>query len=491
MDQMIIDFFAFAMAKGYIDPLDQILKQNELLALLGKEELDPSLSPTNPIPEAKDLLTSILRYAVEKEVIADTQTDRDIFGAKVMALLTPNTSVVNHEFWKKYQISPKAATDYFYQLSMDNDYIKTEDIAKNIEFEHETKVGTLELTINLSKPEKDPKEIAAAKSRPASSYPKCQLCMENEGYAGHLGHPARSNHRIVRFPLNGETWGFQYSPYAYYSEHCIFLSREHRPMKINERTFENLFSIIEQFPHYFVGSNADLPIVGGSILSHDHYQGGRHSFAMDNADVIVPFSLEAFPSVQAGIVKWPLSVIRLESSDKNELQKAAVHILEQWRAYSDPEADIYAFTGDIPHNTITPIARRNGAAFICDLVLRNNRTTEEFPAGLFHPHPDVQHIKKENIGLIEVMGLAILPPRLKAELTEVEKYLQGEPNNLASIHEEWAKSIPIPAVPTAENIHSAVENAVGDVFLRVLEDAGVYKMDEKGIQAFKRFVASL
>ncbi|UJF15689.1 UDP-glucose--hexose-1-phosphate uridylyltransferase [Jeotgalibaca sp. MA1X17-3] len=491
MDQLIVDFLTFGIKKGYIHPMDRILKQNELLALLKKEELDPSIQESNPLPEAKTLIPYFIDYAVEKGIIIDIPFKKNIFAAKIMALLTPDASRLNEHFWEKYKSDSKMATDYFYQLSMDNDYIKMEDIAKNIEFEHDTKVGKLELTINLSKPEKDPKEIAAAKSQPTSSYPKCPLCMENEGYAGTLTHPARSNHRIVRFPLNGETWGLQYSPYAYYTEHCIFLAEEHRPMKINERTFENLFSIIEQFPHYFVGSNADLPIVGGSILSHDHYQGGKHTFAMDKASLLDSFTLPSFPHVKAGILQWPMSVIRLESMDKNELQKAAVYILDKWRVYSDPKSDVYSFTEDIPHNTVTPIARRSGEAFVCNLVLRNNRTTAEFPAGLFHPHPDVQHIKKENIGLIEVMGLAILPPRLKEELIEVEKFLRGEEHAMEDMHEEWARTISFPVNGEEKDVTKVVQEAIGEVFLHVLEDAGIYKLTKEGLEGFYRFIDTL
>ena len=364
-------------------------------------------------------------------------------------------------------------------MSQVNDYIQTEAIAKNIAFDYESDYGTLELTINLSKPEKDPKAIAAALTTESVHYPLCQLCMENEGYTGTLTHPARANHRIVRFPLDRETWGLQYSPYAYYTEHCIFLSEEHRPMRIEEKTFKNLFGIVEKFPHYFVGSNADLPIVGGSILSHEHYQGGRYTFPMEEADVKETFVLADFPTVSFGIVAWPMSVIRMECLDKETLTKAAVYILEQWRGYSDEAAEIIAESDGTPHNTITPIARRNGDTFVCDLVLRNNRTSDEHPDGIFHPHRDVQHIKKENIGLIEVMGLAILPPRLKDELTEVEKYVAGETSQIADMHRDWADEI----CESGET----VQNAVGAVFQRVLEDAGVYK----DLAAFKRFISSL
>lgn len=486
IEQAITDLLTVGIAKGYVDPLDKILKQNQLLALLEKDSIAMGLAATTPLPEAKSLLPVFLEYAAEAGLIADSITDREIFSAKVMAAITPDTSAVNRQFWDAYATSPKTATDWFYDLSRDNDYIQTEAIAKNIAFAHASDYGDLELTINLSKPEKDPKAIAAALTAEAAHYPLCQLCLENEGYVGNLTHPARANHRIVRFPMDGETWGLQYSPYAYYPEHCIFLSSEHRPMKIEEKTFRNLFGIVEQFPHYFVGSNADLPIVGGSILSHDHYQGGRYTFPMDKAAVTVPFALEQFPGVAFGIVRWPLSVIRMEGLDKEELVAAAVHILEKWRRYSDEAADILAFSGKTPHNTITPIARRDGEKFVCDLVLRNNRTSAAHPDGIFHPHRDVQHIKKENIGLIEVMGLAILPPRLKDELAEVEKQLAGQPSAVAAMHQAWADSI-----VSDGNHRRAIEDAVGSVFQRVLEDAGVYKMTDSGLAAFKRFVESL
>lgn len=491
MKQAIIDFVAYGLEKRYIHPLDRILAQNQLLEMLGMEAVDPTLPPSNPLPEARQLLPLFLAHAQKQGLIKATPHAQGIFTAKVMAVLTPSASRLNESFWRLYQEGPQEATDAFYQLSRDNDYIKELDIARNIAFQHSSPYGTIELTINLSKPEKDPKDIAAAKAHPPSRYPQCQLCMENEGYAGHIGHPARSNHRIVRFPLNKETWGFQYSPYAYYPEHCIFLSEEHRPMRINAKTFRNLFAIVELFPHYFAGSNADLPIVGGSILSHDHYQGGRYTFPMDKAAVAAAFSLPQFATVQAGILKWPLSVIRLESPDKEELTQACVFILERWRRYSDETADIQAETDGTAHNTVTPIARRDGEVFVCHLVLRNNRTTAEFPDGLFHPHPDVQHIKKENIGLIEVMGLAILPPRLKGELAEVERFLRGEACQLAAMHQSWAESISIPACATAESIHELTLEAVGSVFVRVLEDAGVFKATPAGNEAFQRFLESL
>ena len=479
IDQAIKELVQIGVAKGYIHPLDIVLKQNQLLALLKKESLLAVEPAAEALPDAKSLLPLFLDFAIENNVIADTITERAIISAQVMAIITPDTSVVNRIFWDLYANNPQKATDWFYELSQVNDYIQTEAIAKYIEFDYESDYGTLELTINLSKPEKDPKAIAAALTTASVHYPLCQLCMENEGYLGTLAHPARANHRIVRFPMAGETWGLQYSPYAYYTEHCIFLSSEHRPMRIEEKTFQNLFGIVEQFPHYFVGSNADLPIVGGSILSHDHYQGGRYEFPMDKADILETFALPAFPAVSFGIVDWPMSVIRMESMDKNVLTQAAVHVLDQWRGYSDEAADISADTDGTPHNTITPIARRDGDKFVCDLVLRNNRTSAEHPDGIFHPHTDVQHIKKENIGLIEVMGLAILPPRLKEELAEVEKYMAGEEHQMADMHRDWAD-----AIIATDN---TVENAVGFVFQRVLEHAGVYK----DLTAFKRFTRTL
>lgn len=483
IDQAIRELLLIGVTKKYIHPLDVILKQNQLLALLKKDSLVADSSLSDPLPEAKSLLPVFLDYAIQSGVIADNITDCAILSAQVMAIITPDSSVVNRIFWDLYANDPQEATDWFYELSQDNDYIQTEAIAKNVAFDYASDYGNLELTINLSKPEKDPKAIVAALTAHSVKYPLCQLCLENEGYSGTLTHPARANHRIVRFPMDGEIWGLQYSPYAYYTEHCIFLSSEHRPMRIEEKTFQNLFGIVEQFPHYFVGSNADLPIVGGSILSHDHYQGGRYEFPMDKADVRETFTLPAFPTVSFGLVEWPMSVIRMQSLDKHALTKAAVHILEQWRGYSDEAADIIAATQETPHNTITPIARRNGDKFVCDLVLRNNRTSAEHPDGIFHPHSDVQHIKKENIGLIEVMGLAILPPRLKEELAEVEKYVAGEENQMVEAHREWADTI----IAT----DSTIEPAVGAVFQRVLEDAGVYKMTEKGRAAFKRFIACL
>ena len=491
IDQAVVDFVEIGIVNGETDATDRIVLRNLLLAMIGKEDLDTQLEQSNTLPDRLDLLDILVDWAVANGKIADYQYERETLEAQIMSLITPMPSVINKHFWGVYAENPEAATDYFYQLSQNNDYIKTRSIAKNIAFQHRTNYGELEITINLSKPEKDPKQIALAKNAPASAYPACQLCMENEGYAGRIDHPARANHRIVRMPLNGEKWGLQYSPYAYYEEHCIFLAEEHKPMKLDKHTFDKLLGIITQFPHYFVGSNADLPIVGGSILSHDHYQGGRHTFAMAEAPVERQFELPQFTSIQAGIVKWPMSVIRLSGKDQTELAEAATFILDAWRGYSDEAADILAATEGTPHNTITPIARMKDGFFELDLVLRNNRTSAEFPDGIFHPHPDVQNIKKENIGLIEVMGLAILPPRLKDELETIEDYLNGEAAEVAPYHQEWVAGLVAEKERTCADAAYVVQEAVGEAFLRVLEDAGVFKRTPEGQQAFRRFVAQL
>lgn len=493
IDQAIIDFIACSIKQGSILAIDAIYYTNVLADLLGKKEIQTDLLPSEPLSSRLQLLDEFVSYAVENDVITDVAAEKEELEAKIMDVITPLPSSVNQQFQENYQKDPILATDYFYQLSQENNYIKTREIAKNKYFEVETDFGTLEITINLSKPEKDPKQIALEKHAPASNYPKCLLCMENEGYAGRLNHPARRNHRIVRLDLNQEAWGLQYSPYAYYTEHCIFLAAEHRSMKIEAATFHKLVEIVQEFPHYFAGSNADLPIVGGSILAHDHYQGGRHTFAMAKAILTTTFQLPTFPSVTAGIVSWPMSVIRLSGENASELEAAATFILEKWRMYSDETVDISAFSADgTPHNTITPIARKNGQQIELDLVLRNNRTSAEYPDGIFHPHPLVQHIKKENIGLIEVMGLAILPPRLKEELEVVEAYLLGEVEKVADYHQAWATELKEKhSAITTENVSGIVETAVGKVFLEVLKDAGVFKQDKVGQDAFQRFIATL
>lgn len=486
IDQTITDFVEATVQNGMIDAIDTIYVTNRLVELLGKESIE-TLEPSEDLSSALNLLDNMIDYAVAETIIEDLPSAKDVFGAKLMNIITPFPSEVNRNFWKAYKNGPKKATDLYFELSKQTNYIKTREIAKNIEYSHDTEYGELEITINLSKPEKDPKEIAKARQK-TTRYPECALCMENEGYEGHLTHPGRANHRIIRMGVNGEEWGFQYSPYAYYNEHAIFLSSEHREMNVGIRAIENLLDILTTLPHYFVGSNAGLPIVGGSILSHDHYQGGRYTFPLEEAEADYAFELPEYSSVKASVIKWPMSVIRLRASDKSELIQAADWVMTRWEQYSDESVGIFAETDGTPHNAVTPIARRKGKDFELDLVLRNNRTSETYPDGIFHPHPPVQHIKKENIGLIEVMGLAILPPRLKMELQEVRNYLLGKPNEIDAIHLDWANEIKGAHEVTEENVEAIVEEAVGEVFLQVLKDAGVFKRDETGVKAFKQFV---
>lgn len=486
--ESVAGFLQESIALGDVDEMDVIYKRNRLLDLLGLTDY----SEPKQIKKQNRLhyLDEMVEDAVKRSIIDDTLAEKEMLESKIMDVIIPPPSVINAKFNELFSDSPKKATDYFYQLSKNNDYIKTRAIQKNIVYDSKTPFGELEITINLSKPEKDPKEIAAVKNRPTGGYPTCQLCMENEGYAGRFNHPARSNHRIIRFDLAGEKWGFQYSPYAYYDEHAIFLSNVHKPMEINRDSFKRLLLITEKFPHYFAGSNSDLPIVGGSILSHDHYQGGAHHFPMAKAESLYSFEMSHFPQVQASIVKWPMSVIRLRAKDPEMLTDAAAAVLEKWRTYTDEAVEVMAKTSEW-HNTITPIARRRGTDFEMDLVLRNNRTNEEYPDGIFHPHQDVQHIKKENIGLIEVMGLAVLPPRLKDELLEVKKYLLNMPHDIKEIHRPWAEKIKMEQDITPENVTAVLKTEVAKVFLRVLTDAGVFKMTDYGINAFQRFTKLL
>lgn len=468
---------------------DQQYLFNVVLDLVGEGDA-AIVTPANH--QLIDLKEALIQLAIANHKIDDLAAEQDILGAKLMDLVTPLPSVVNRNFWALYATDPQKALAYFYELSQANDYIKVAAIAKNIAYDVKTPYGPLEITINLSKPEKDPKQIALAKTLKQTGYPKCQLCMENEGYTGRLDFPARRNHRIIRFEMNQQTWGFQYSPYAYFNEHAIFLDGQHEPMVINQTTFSQLLAIVEQFPGYFAGSNADLPIVGGSILTHEHYQGGRHDFPMAKATIETPLTFAGFDDVQAGIVKWPMSVIRLTSTNSAALTALATKILTHWQAYSDPTVQVLAKSADgTPHHTITPIARTRGQQFELDLVLRDNQTSAEYPDGIYHPHADVQHIKKENIGLIEVMGLAILPPRLKAEMTEVEHYLCQQPNQMATYHQIWADKIQQTNMITPDNVHQIVENEVGKVFMRVLEDAGVFKRNQQGQAAFERFIQSV
>lgn len=485
MAGLVDRFVEQVIANSEFEEMDAIYLRNRVLALVGDQVLAVQTELTDLI-ELKD---ELLAHGVRTGFVGELLEEQDMVGACLMDLITPSPSQVNRDFWQTYQDSPEQAVADFYALSKRNDYIKVAAVAKNIYYQTPTDYGNLEITINLSKPEKDPKAIAAARLAEASNYPQCLLCMENEGYQGRINHPARANHRIIRLDLGQEQWGFQYSPYAYYNEHAIFLNQEHVPMVISPQTFEQLLDLLDIFPNYFVGSNSDLPISGGSILTHNHYQGGRHSFAMEKAPIERQLAFDGFESVSAGLVKWPMSVIRLSSADKPALLSLAAKILEKWRSYSDDAVQIKAETDGTPHHTITPIARKRGAVYELDLVLRDNQTSEEFPDGIYHPHPDVQHIKKENIGLIEVMGLAILPPRLKAELTEVKKYLLGQDSQVAAYHQPWADKLKAeyPDV-TEERAEEVIRASVGQIFARVLEDAGVYKRTSEGQAAFLRFV---
>ena len=489
MYHSITNFIKKAKLEKLLDPVDEIYTTNQLLHLLQLDDYKPANTSQNQLPLLEDSVDKIIQLAIELGVIEDILPEKEAFEAAVMNLLTPLPSVVNENFWKNYKENPEKATDYFYELSQKNHYIQTRAIAKNIQFPYSGKYGTLEITINLSKPEKDPKAIAAAKNAVASDYPKCQLCMENEGYLGRINHPARSNHRVIRFQMEENDWGFQYSPYAYFNEHSIFFYSKHEPMHISPLTFGRLLSIVEAFPGYFAGSNADLPIVGGSILTHEHYQGGRHTFPMEVAGIKEKVSFDGYSDIETGIVNWPMSVLRLRSEDKERLIALATKILNCWRGYSDEKAGVLAESDGQPHHTITPIARRKDGKFELDLVLRDNQTSEEHPDGIYHPHKDVQHIKKENIGLIEVMGLAILPPRLKTELKDVEDYLLGQGNQVAPIHQEWADELKAQNTNvTAEEVTEVVRQSVADIFARVLEDAGVYKTNSEGLDQFKAFV---
>ncbi|MFJ6909277.1 MAG: UDP-glucose--hexose-1-phosphate uridylyltransferase [Ligilactobacillus ruminis] len=483
---LIRKFVEQVIEKSDYTELDKYYLYNHVLHLVGKCEKECQEAS---IIDVKDAL---VEQAVSNQKIDDLSSSKDSLGCELMDLITPIPSVLNQRFNEMYAQDKKRAIADFYELSKANDYVKTKAIAKNIYFKTPTDYGNLEITINLSKPEKDPKQIALAKKLAPSGYPLCQLCMENEGYYGRVDHPARTNHRIVRFNLGEEVWGFQYSPYAYFNEHCIFLDGRHEPMVISKETFSNLLEIVEKFPGYFAGSNADLPIVGGSILTHEHYQGGRHVFAMEEAPVEKSFRFAGFENVSAGIVKWPMSVIRLNGSDKAELVALSAKILDSWRKYSDEKVNVKAFDGDVLHHTITPIARMKNGNYELDLVLRDNQTSEEYPDGIFHPHKDVQHIKKENIGLIEVMGLAILPPRLKDELAEVGKHILGTSNEMKEYHRVWADEIKQNhPEATVENITEIVNQETGKVFARVLEDAGVYKRNKQGQEAFMRFVENV
>ena len=448
------------------------------------------------------ILKDLLDYAANQGLLPDNTIGyRDLFDTKLMDCLMPRPSEVTAAFQQRYSESPEKATDYFYKLSQDSDYIRRYRVCKDIRWKTPSCYGDIDISINLSKPEKDPKAIAAAKNASADKYPKCLLCKENVGYAGRIDHPARQNHRIIPLTIAGNQWGLQYSPYVYYNEHCILFNYDHTPMKIEQATFEKLLGFVEQFPHYFLGSNADLPIVGGSILSHDHYQGGHYTFAMERAPYEKTFTIQGFEDIETGIVKWPMSVIRIRHKDKNRLVALATHILNQWRGYTDESAKVYAETDGEPHNTITPIARMRDDAYELDLVLRNNYTSKEYPLGLYHPHDEYHHIKKENIGLIEVMGLAILPARLQEEMQNLANCILAgnDPAEDSSLekHAAWAKEF-LPhymrngvSSITRENVMDILKSEIGKVFVHVLEDAGVYKCTPDGRTAFMRFIKAL
>lgn len=498
--QAIKGLVQYGLETGLIQRVDAVYARNQILDVMKMDEYKEPEEYVSP-GSLEDILRVLLDYACETGVLLeDSIVYRDLFDTKLMNCLMPRPSEVEGKFWKHYKESPEKATNWYYKLSQDSDYIRRYRIVKDMKWTADTRYGALDITVNLSKPEKDPRAIAAAKNAKQSGYPKCQLCMENVGYAGRANHPARNNHRIIPITINDSQWGFQYSPYVYYNEHCIVFNGSHVPMKIDRAAFRKLFDFIKQFPHYFLGSNADLPIVGGSILSHDHFQGGHYTFAMAKAGIEKHFALKGFEDVEAGIVFWPMSVLRLRAADPDRLIELGERVLCAWRAYTDEAAFIFAETEGEPHNTITPIARKAGDTYELDLVLRNNITTDEFPMGVYHPHQELHHIKKENIGLIEVMGLAVLPSRLKDELAELGAFIvEGKDirrNEILEKHGDWVeeflpkyreKGIAI----TSETIQPILEKEVGNVFARVLEDAGVYKCDENGREAFGRFLESV
>ncbi len=493
IETYIDSLVSYAMNHGLAEPVDHQVLTNRLLDLLGKDDYEPSQELQSE--DLEEILAGILDYAVEKGLCEDNITARDIFDTRIMGALTPMPREVIRTFREKYAASPVEATDWYYTFSCDTDYIRRYRIKKDMRWKYESTYGPMDITINLSKPEKDPKAIAAAKNAPQTAYPKCQLCRENEGYAGRMNHPARANHRIVPIEICGEPWCLQYSPYVYYNEHCIVFNSQHVPMKIDKSAFQKLLDFVRVFPHYFVGSNADLPIVGGSILSHEHFQGGHYCFAMEQAAIRETVRFAGFEDIQAGIVNWPMSVIRLDGEDPARLADLADKILTAWRSYSDEQVGVLAFTDGEPHNTITPIARRRGDLYELDLVLRCNITTAEHPLGVFHPHADKHHIKKENIGLIEVMGLAVLPSRLKQELADLAQAIVAGDDIAAdpvlSKHAQWVQELKQEYTFTQDNALDILLQETGKVFAAVLEDAGVYKNDAQGQAAFARFIETV
>lgn len=482
----------YALDCGLIEKEDETYCINRLLEILGLDEFEDVDVPEGEVC-LEEVLGKILDFAAEKGLIENNVTARDLFDTKLMSVFVPRPSFVAKKFRELYAQSPEKATDYYYKLSCDSDYIRRYRVSRDLKWKSESDYGTLDITVNLSKPEKTPEEIAAAKNAAQSGYPKCLLCPENEGYAGRMNHPARQNHRIIPITIDGNDWGFQYSPYVYYNEHCIVFNKKHIPMKIDKGAFKKLLDFTALFPHYFIGSNADLPIVGGSILSHEHFQGGRYEFAMAKAPVEKELFFKGFEDVSAGIVKWPMSVVRLGSKDRERLVLLADKILTAWRGYSDEKCFVFSETDGEKHNTITPIARRRGEEFELDLVLRNNITTKEFPLGVFHPHPELHNIKKENIGLIEVMGLAVLPARLKNEIALLKdailKNADLKTDPVLSKHAAWVASFKDKYEFTEENTEEILKKEIGLVFSKVLEHAGVYKRTEEGREGFLRFVS--
>lgn len=494
VSRVIDQLVQYGIRTGLTEQEDEIYSRNQLLDLLKQDHFEKATGVLENLA-LDEILSVLLDYAVNHGLIGNTLTERDLFDARLMNCLMPRPSEIIKRFWTFYRDNPSIATDYFYEFSQNSDYIRRYRIAKDMKWTIDTKYGALDITINLSKPEKDPKAIAAAKQVKQTGYPKCLLCMENEGFAGNWNHPARNNHRIIPIEINHSKWGFQYSPYVYYQEHCIVFNGQHIPMKVERDTFIKLFDFVKLFPHYFLGSNADLPIVGGSILTHDHFQGGRYTFAMAKAEIEEYYLIPEFNDIEAGIVDWPMSVLRLRGKVPETLIDAAEQVLECWRGYSDQEAFIFAETEGVPHNTITPIARKTGEVFELDLVLRNNITTDEYPDGVYHPHPELHHIKKENIGLIEVMGLAVLPARLKQELSDLAAAMLNhqdiyEDSQLQK-HARWADQIRARYPELSEqNIVGVLQQEVGKVFELVLEDAGVFKCTGRGRRFFHRFLTT-
>ncbi len=492
-DRYIKELVNYGISSGLTPECERIYTTNLLLREMHVDSYDDSVETFDD--DLETILGGLLDDARSRGIIGEGTTEGDLFDTALMNTLIPRPSEVTRIFWDKYSRSALDATDWFYDFSRKTNYIRTYRVARDMKWKTSTPYGDLDITINLSKPEKDPKAIAAARNNKNASYPKCQLCMENEGYAGRLDHPARENHRIIPLTINGSKWGFQYSPYVYFNEHCIVFNGQHTPMKIDRAAFEKLFDFISQFPHYFLGSNADLPIVGGSILTHDHFQGGHYTFAMEKAEFTDMFTVNGYEDVTSGIIKWPLSVIRLQGRDRKRVIDLADHILKSWRGYTDESAFIFANTDGEPHNTITPIARKHGDIYELDLALRNNITTEEHPLGVFHPHEKLHHIKKENIGLIEVMGLAVLPSRLQKEIFVELADALVDHKDISSIedlkkHADWVREF-APKYPqgfTRENIDGILKEEIGQVFREVLEDAGVFKLTKEGHEAFLRFV---